>query len=177
MENNFAFNFFITLSVIENSNVTKILEFTSHALYMLMQDLTNIIKLHKGVIPKSRFRRNIKSYWCQKLTILKEVKLVAFRVWVDAGRPRESNIPLFEANKPAKKNFRKRLKQASKAYDKTKIKEAVEKAELDHTTFWKLLKREKDGPCVQTSSIKNPAGKVVHNVEEILGVCKTTLLY
>ena len=34
--------------------------------------------------------------------------------------------------------------------------------------FWKMLKRERDGPSIKTPSIKDPNGKVVHNVDDIL---------
>ena len=72
----------------------------------------------------------------------------------------------------AKKNFRKRLKLISREYDKAKVAEAVKKAELDHTTFWKMLKRERARPRVKNPSVKNPARKVVHDVSKILEVWK-----
>ena len=138
----------------------------------LMQELLDNIREHELVIPKSRFRRHIKSYWCPELNELKRVKVHAFRNWVNAGRPREATNALFMANKQAKKVFRKRLKQIAKEYDEDKVNKAVQSAELDNKVFWKMLKRERDGPCAKTPSIKDPTGKVVHNVEDILQVWK-----
>ena len=89
-----------------------------------------------------------------------------------AGRLRESDNPLFIANKLAKKVFRKRIKQLAKEYDKEKVKKAVINAEIDKTSFRKMLKRERDGLCAMTPSIKDPTGKVVHDVHEILQVWK-----
>ena len=120
----------------------------------LMQEIIVTIKHHERKVPKSRYRKNIKSYWCPELDVLKQVKVQAFKAWTDARRPRECTNPLFEVNKVAKKNFRKRLKKISRDNDENKIKEAVQKAELDHTTFWKMLKRERDVPRVKTPSIK-----------------------
>ena len=70
----------------------------------------------------------------------------------------------------AKKNFKRRIKQISREYEEEKVAKAVKSAELDHNTFWKMLKRERDGPHIKTSSVKNKAGKVVHDVHEILDV-------
>ena len=77
---------------------------------------------------------------------------------------------LFRAHKLAEKVFRKKLKKLSKEYDDQKIDEAIKKAELDRNVFWKMLKRERDGPKVKTPSIKNKGGKVVHEVRDILNV-------
>ena len=101
-----------------------------------------------------------------ELNNLKQLKIQAYRAWVEPGRPREDNNPLYTANKVAKKNFSKRIKQISKQYEEEKFKMAVSSAEVDHTTFWKLLKMERDGPCAKTPSIKDPTGKVVHEVKE-----------
>ena len=138
----------------------------------LMDEIIKVLKVHEKVIPKARFRKNIKSYWCPELDTLKRIKIQAFRNWVTAGRPRDPCNQLYQDNKTAKKNFRKRLKLISREYEESKVAEAVRKAELDSTTFWKMLKREREGPRVKTPSVKNPTGKVVHDVSEILDVWK-----
>ena len=109
-------------------------------------------------------------YWCPELDTLKQTKVHAFREWVAAGRPRDVTNPLTIANRDAKKTFRKRIKQIFREYDEQKISGAVRSAEVDQTVFWKMLKRERDGPRVKTPSIKDPSGKVVHNVDDILRV-------
>ena len=133
-----------------------------------MQELVGIIKHHERAIPKSKFKSNIKPFWCSELNALKKGKIMAYRNWINAGRPRDPDNDLFLANKTAKKLFRKRLKTLSREYDDEKIREAVKKAELDQTTFWKMLKRERDGPKDKTPSIKDHTGKVVHDVHKIL---------
>ena len=139
----------------------------------ILQELIDAVKECEKVIPKSRFKSNIKSYWCPELSNLKRAKVQVFREWVAAGRPREANNALYEANKQAKKNFRRRLKQLATEYDKEKVRAAVQSAELDNKVFWKMLKRERDGPCAKTPSIKDlSTRKVVHNVNDILNVWK-----
>ena len=64
----------------------------------------------------------------------------------------------------------KRLKALSIAYEDKKIMQAVQSSELDHNVFWKMFKRERDGPKVKTPSIKDARRKVVHEVKDILKV-------
>ena len=64
----------------------------------MMREIIDTIKFHERAIPKSRFRKNIKSYWCQELNTLKQLKVQAFRAWVADGRPRDPNNYRFIAN-------------------------------------------------------------------------------
>ena len=133
-------------------------------------DLVAVIKTHEKSVPRSRYRKYVKSFWCAELGDLKRQKVEAYRNWTEHGKPRDPTNPFYISNKEAKKAFRKRIKRISSEYDDEKIKEAIEKAELDKNIFWKMLKRERDGPRVKTPSIKNPEGKVQHDVHEILKV-------
>ena len=159
-----------SLGILLNSMIRKVPN--SEGVDRFMQEIISQIKKHERNVPKSRYRKNIKSYWCPELDTLKRVKINAFREWVSAGKPRDPNDHLFIMNKEAKKNFRKRLKGIARAYDEEKISEAVRSAEVDHTVFWRMLKRERDGPRVKTPSIKDPNGKVVHDLDQILKVWK-----
>ena len=138
----------------------------------LMDDIIKAIKVHEKSIPVSQYKSNVKPYWCPELSHLKYVKVRAYRAWVNAGRPRDNTSILYQEDKKAKKDFRRRLKQISRDYDNEKMKKSVESAEIDHNVFWRLLKRERDGPRVRTPSIKNKHGKVVHEVNDILDVWK-----
>ena len=59
---------------------------------------------------------------------------------------------------------------SAKKYEEKKIAEAARSAEFDRASFWKLPKRERDGPGLKTPSIKNQDGKIVHDVDDILKV-------
>ena len=75
----------------------------------LMNEIINTVKIHEKAVPKSRFKKNIKSYWCSELDTLKRIKVQAFRAWVNAGRSRNNTDPLFQANKVAKRTSGKDL--------------------------------------------------------------------
>ena len=139
----------------------------------LMSEIIRLIKHHAKVIPRSKYKGNVKPYWCPELTALKRQKIHAYRNWCEAGKPRNPDNPMYRANKVAKNLFRKRIKRISKEYDGRKIDEAIKSAELDHSVFWKMLKREKDGPKIKTPSIKSPDSLVVHDVTDILRVWET----
>ena len=124
----------------------------------LMSEIIRLIKLHAKVIPRSHYKSNVKPYWCPELTALKRQKVYSYRNWCEAGKPRNPDNPMYRANKVAKNLFRKRIKRISREYGERKIDEAIKSAELDHSVFWKMLKREKDGPKIKTPSIKTPDG-------------------
>ena len=136
----------------------------------LLAEIIVLVKRHERAVPKSRYKCNVKPYWCPELNALKREKVQAYRNWCGAGRPRDPQSPEYIANKQAKNLFRKRIKRISREYDESKIEEAIKSAELNHSVFWKLLKREKDGPKIKSPSIKTPGGAVVHDVDDILRV-------
>ena len=52
----------------------------------LLQGVIDNVKRCERAIPKSRFRKHIKAYWCPELNDLKQLKIQAYRAWVEAGR-------------------------------------------------------------------------------------------
>ena len=133
-----------------------------------VEQLVRMIRHHDQQIPRSRFKRNIKPFWCDELNELKRQKILAYKAWCRGGRPRDPTNVLFINNRVAKRNFRRRIKRISKEYDEKKITEAIKSAEMDRSIFWKILKRERDGPKIRTPSVKNSQGRIVHKIEEIL---------
>ena len=52
-----------------------------------IEKLINHIRTQDRQVPRSYFKKNIKSFWCEELDILKRDKIEAFRLWCEAGRP------------------------------------------------------------------------------------------
>ena len=46
------------------------------------------------VLPRSKYKPNVKPYWSDELSELKKVKVITYRDWVCANRPREQSNPL-----------------------------------------------------------------------------------
>ena len=138
-----------------------------HGKDCLIENIVTAVKTHEKSVPRSHYRKNVKPYWCPESNDLKFEKVRAYKAWRDAGQPRDQNNPLYIANKNSKKVLGRGI---SKEYDEEKIQEAINSAEVNHNIFWKLLKREKDGPKVKTPSIKNSVGIVIHDLQAILEV-------
>ena len=44
----------------------------------LMESIIETLKRYEKVVPKSRYRKNTKTYWCPELTVLKREKVHAY---------------------------------------------------------------------------------------------------
>ena len=114
----------------------------------------------------------MKPFWNPHLRELKRLKVSAYRIWVDADRPRDRNNPRFLQYKTSKKFFAKALKVARKAYENDQTLEAVRCAELDRNKFWQILQKTRSSIPNSATSIERQDGKVVHDIEEVLNVWK-----
>ena len=119
-------------------------------------------------IPKSKYKANLKPFWCPRLNQLKNDKVILHRAWKEAGCPRGIDNPIKKRYKDAEKSFRKALKEVSKKYDDERILHASKSADLDRNTFWRLLKRNKKNSGAKVLAIRNSAKKVVYDVDSIL---------
>ena len=75
----------------------------------LMNEIINTVKIHEKAVPKSRFKKNIKSYWCFELDTLKRIKVQAFRAWDNAGRSGNNTGLYFKLTKWLKRTSGKDL--------------------------------------------------------------------
>ena len=132
-----------------------------------------IIKSAEKVIPKTCYKSHIKPYWSPALNELKKQKILRYREWCDADRPRDLDNSIRITNCAAKKAFRTHLKLLAKSYEEEKINEAVRKAEIDKTGFWRMLRKTKENNKISISAIKNQNGKAVHDINQISDVWKS----
>ena len=68
-------------------------------------------------LPKTKYRKNLKPFWNQTLSRLKKEKIKFYRVWVDAGRPRDPDSPLWVNYKESKKSFSREIKKLTRKYE------------------------------------------------------------
>ena len=136
----------------------------------ILDETIAALKLAEKKIPVSRYKSNLKPYWCPALSTLKKVKVEAYRIWVAAGRPRQKGNQLLIEHKAAEKEFRRKLKCLEKEYEDEKILKASQSAECDKNYFWRLIKKEKSGDRSSFTAIKNAGGKAVYKLEQVLDV-------
>ena len=158
----------ITKKLNDIFNRASLIDPTEADIDNLLEELVNVLKKAEKVVPKTKFKRNLKPYWCPILNDLKANKVLIYREWCAAGKPRSG--VLFRAHKQAESTFRKKLKQISREYESEKVLQASKSAELDKNEFWRILKREKSGGMSSFTAVKNKEGKTVYNIEQVLEV-------
>ena len=134
-----------------------------------------IIKaIHKAAtgIPRTKFVKHLKPYWCEELSNLKKEKMFWFSRWKLEGRTMDNTNWVRQMMKSSKKAFIKRIRHISKEYQNDLVAEAASKAEYNRDEFWKLMKRQKGSKRDCTNAIKNTKGKVVYEMGEVLDVWK-----
>ena len=124
-------------------------------------------------IPSAKFRKHLRPYWNARMNELKKEKVQSFRLWSSNGRPRQEGNVLWINYKRAKKLFKHELKTLSKSYEDDQISQVVRATEADRGIFWKLVKKSRKSSGNKIAAIKNPAGVVVSNIDQILKVWKS----
>ena len=138
----------------------------------IFNDLT--ISIHKisDKLPKAKFRIHQKPYWNDVMDLLKAAKIKDYRMWVNAGRPRNPDHYLYMRYKISKKAFLRRLSELSREFENAEILNAVKMAELDRNCFWRLIKKARKASGSTSIGIRNSEEKVVHGINEVLNVWK-----
>ena len=135
---------------------------------LTLEVLVTSLKKGEEAIPRSKFRKHQRPFWCDQLDILKKEKIFRFNEWVSAGRPRDPANAVRQRHLHAKKIFNQQLRTLEKKYNDDQITQAVLTAEVDRNTFWGMLRKTKTAGKLTTSAIKNKYGKVVHDLDQVL---------
>ena len=158
----------IDLSVkIQDTNIS------GESLDKFFEDLTGIMHDAALDLPRTRYVKHIKPFWNATLSALKKEKVIAYRRWVGAGRPRDPLHPLMLLYKSTKKKFATTLKNLAKQYESDEISKAARLAEVDRNAFWQLIRRCRNSNSSTSISIRNANGTVVNQVEEVLEVWRS----
>ena len=133
-------------------------------------DMVRCVSKRGKAIPTSRFRKNIRPYWNERLTQLKKDKIRKHSNWVNQGKPRIQGDIYWEEHKQARKMFTKELRKLHKEYENDSVTQVINAAEIDRGCFWKLVKKSRGNSGNKANSIKNKQGKVVNDTEDVLRV-------
>ena len=136
----------------------------------LFNDITaGLLKADKN-IPRKRFKKNLKPFWNQELTVLKKDKKIYYNLWKQRGRPRIPSDESYIQYKKSKVKFMKRLRQLNREYDDKEIAEVIKSTEIDYKFFWKALKRVRSNNMATVFSIRGLDGIVRHDLDGVLEV-------
>ena len=114
--------------------------------------VSEILKSSDLSIPKTKFRRFLKPYWNDNLSKLHKNMIHIRSNWILDNRPRSNQSQSYVAYKFAKNIFRNSHRQAAENYLITLNQEIDDSAELDSSTFWKLLKLRKPKSCTSAGN-------------------------
>ena len=114
--------------------------------------VSEILKSSDLFIPKTKFKRFLKPYWNDDLSKLHKTMMNIRSKWILDNRPRSNNSQTYKAYKHAKNKFRNCHRQAAENYLVTLNQEIDESAEVDSSTFWKLLKLRKPKSCTSAGN-------------------------
>ena len=95
-----------------------------------------------------------------------------YNEWKADGCPRSNLSRSWTAHKNAKCNFRREIKKVQRNFEKDEINRLLKTADCDINKFWRTIKKHRNGDQAKTCAVRNPAGKVVYETEEIIPVWK-----
>ena len=134
----------------ECSRVNTILDMSKLGVDYLLDDLVRTMtSVSMSNIPQSKPRRNAKPYWSKYLSHLSFEKREVNRAWHLAGRPRDTNNPIWINYKLAKAKFRKEQRLAQLTYETKQMEELCTSQESDAKWFWSIMqkRRKKKRAC------------------------------
>ena len=140
---------------------------------LIIDRICSTLLKHYKNIPTLKFRKNQKPFWNEHLSHLKRVKVAKFKLWKDAGRPREDSNCLFTAHKTAKKDFAREIRRVSRSYENEQVLQTIESAEVNRNAFWKIVKRSRNSHGCGINTIRVSKDTVVHEKQEILSAFKS----
>ena len=130
--------------------------------------ITSKLAEFSSALPKAKFKRHVRPFWNGALTVLKQVKIYAYRIWVDEGRPRDPLYISWVNYKKTKKEFRSELKRVQRDYEQKQIQDLAQSAECDRNKFRRLVKNARQTKESSTLAIKNRQGIVINDIEDVV---------
>ena len=136
----------------------------------LLENITNILKLTAdNYLPKTQFRRHLKSFWNHELTKLKKKAKCAWHQWVENGR--QSDDITYQIYKQSKSIYCKKVRQAESEHDYQSCQKVMYAETIDQKLFWKLVNRRRKPKQPNSSPVKCPkSGRLLHDTAKITSV-------
>ena len=145
-------------------------DMSEHKLDQFVDEIIRVIKKAEKVIPRAKYRPNIKPYRNDNLSDLKRKKIASYRIWVADGRPRDVLNLYYVQYKMDKRNFAKEIRKVSREYENNEILNMVKACEVNKNFFWKMVKRVKSPTSRDSIAIKDEHDVVKHEIKEVLCV-------
>ena len=140
---------------------------------LAIERIVAILDDASSVVPCTNFRKHLKPFWNEKLSLLKKDKVQKFRDWVNAGRPRGPTHPEWVEHVNAEKTFRKEMRRLDKSYENHQVDKVIESATADRNIFWRLLKKQRSPTGQRVLAVRNDKDEVVYDIDSVLEVWRS----
>lgn len=141
------------------------LDYEPTSLERHVQKIINSIKEASSTLPHIKYKRHVKPYWNNKLTILKKIVSEKCKLWTLKGRPRGRKYQTFADYKDAKRRFRKEQRRCVADYQSKDYEELSKASDYNYDRFWSLInsrRRNKERPMILEME-----DKILDNPQEI----------
>ena len=115
------------------------LDYEPISLERYVQKINNSIKEASTTLPHIKYKRLVKPYWNNKLTILKRIVSERCKLWTLKSGSRGRKHQTFADYKDANRRFRKEQRRCVAGYQSKDYEELSKASEYNHDRFWSLL--------------------------------------
>lgn len=132
----------------------KSLDFQSIELYY--QSIIAAIKsAETATLPYNCFKKHVKPYWSEELTILRDSMRQQHNVWKDNCGCHDAKCDLFKYYKDAKRHFRSGLRKSFDDYQSSLVQKIETEIDINQKSVWSIINRRKSKQSVCSALKKN----------------------
>ena len=106
---------------------------------MINSAIRNIFREAEKHLPRSKFNKSAKPYWCSELKNAHAQARYFRSVWLQQGRPRGGQHKCYSDYKSAKRIFRRLQRNCIDKYESLMFDQINQAADSDYKLFWKLF--------------------------------------
>ena len=151
---------------------TKLLFNSIEDIEKATSDITDALKQAAiNSIPTTKFKPKLKPYWKTDLKYFHKESRRHRSIWVEAGRPRESDNAYFLNYKNAKREFRKALRRKAYEHEVKCFENDVCLFDMDRCNFQKIMSKKRKWHGNDKNELKVD-GRIIRDENELLDVWK-----
>ena len=138
---------------------------------VIISDVVKCMKDASVNLPRKKFSKALKPYWCKDLTAASKEEKQLCKIWKEAGRPRGPNNVLYRQYKAAKTKFRRMRREKKYKWERKQMEDIANAENIDQNYMWYLVNKSRK----KVGSSKHPImvdDKVITDQEDIVAAWK-----
>jgi len=110
---------------------------------------------------------HLKPYWTQNLTQLSRDQKAAWKLWVEAGRPRNEGSEEWRCYKNAKRTFLRAQRESENLYHTRQLEKLCREADMDQKGFWYIVNKMRKPRQPSVHPVRSQSGEFLTDPDEI----------